>query len=65
MPRPSGYALANHLLKGRLVEHLEQWRAEGLSFDTIAWRLREHGVVVTGETVRVWYRDQRRDGGAA
>ena len=65
MPRPSGYTLANHLLKGRLVELLDQWRAEGLSFDAIAWRLREHGVVVTGETVRVWYRDHNERDGAA
>lgn len=66
MARPSGYPYANLLVSGRLTELLDQWRTEGLSYNTIAWRLREYGVVVTGETVRVWYREhQERDGGAA
>ena len=65
MARPSGYPYTNLLLKGRLAELLEQWRDEGLSYDAIAARLRfEHGVVVTGETVRVWHQ-RNRDGGAA
>lgn len=58
MARPSGYPYANLLLKGRLAETLEQWRIEGLSYGAMAVRLRfEYGVVVTGETVRIWYRE--------
>jgi len=57
MPRPSGYPYANLRLGGRLAERLTEWRTEGLSFDSIAFRLREHGVVVTGETVRQWVRE--------
>lgn len=57
MPRPSQYPAANEALDGRLAERMRSWRDEELSFDTIAYRLREYGVVVTGETVRQWWLD--------
>lgn len=50
----SQYPLADRLVGGNLDQRLACWRAEGLSFHEIAFRLREHGVTVTGETVRRW-----------
>jgi len=49
------YPLVDRLLDGTLAARLRTQRAEGLSYDEIAARLRDDGVVaVSGETVRQW-----------
>ena len=49
------YDLANLALGGRLAESLGEWKAEGLTLDRIAERLRADGIDVSRETVRRWY----------
>lgn len=47
--------LIDKALGGRLDELLADLRSQGLSYETIAARLySEHGIEVSGETVRVW-----------
>lgn len=51
----SQFPLVDRLVGGDLKERIAAWRAEGLSFNDIAIRLREeHGIAVTDETVRRW-----------
>lgn len=51
----SQFPLADRLVGGDLKERIAAWRAEGLSFNDIAIRLREeHSIAVTDETVRRW-----------
>lgn len=58
MPPRSTYPLLDRLLDGHLAERLTERRAAGESFDTIAEALRrEHGVSVSGATVRRWIMD--------
>lgn len=50
------YLLHDRILDGRLGKMLDDWRAEGLSFPEIAFRLRtEHDIKVSDETVRRWH----------
>lgn len=56
MGRRPQHLLVDRLLKGRLAESLTAWRDEGLSFESMAFRLHaEHDIEVTSETVRRWY----------
>jgi len=53
----SGYDIANQLTGGRLGHRLRALRAEGLSFERIAERIRnEFGIPCTGTTAQRWYR---------
>lgn len=56
----STYNLADGVLGGRLAETLSEWRSEDPrpSFDLIVVRLKEHGIVVSRETVRQWVNRQ-------
>lgn len=54
MGRQTHFELANRLYDGDLRSILEGWRAEGLSFEDIAHKLRENDIRVAGETVRNW-----------
>lgn len=59
MPGPrSTFALADRALDGRLRDLLLDWRAEGLSYTTIAKRLlMEHELDVSTSTVVRWISD--------
>lgn len=53
--QPSVRDRADEALGGNLRSHLGDERANGLSYADIAFRLRsDHGVVVSGESVRQW-----------
>jgi hypothetical protein len=54
-PRSAIFLTAQHAFKGKLPEWLRARRDDGETFDDIAIELREHGIVVTGETVRAWW----------
>jgi len=57
MPGRDMFALYDRLLKGTLIEVLSALKAEGLSANEIAYRIRsEHDVDVSHETVRRWLR---------
>lgn len=57
MPSRSTFDLHDALLDGELTKNLRTWRAETppVSYDEIAVRLRDRGVVTTSETVRRWF----------
>jgi hypothetical protein len=58
--------LTDRLLDGNLDAWLAEQKDAGHSFAEIAFRLRtEHQVIVTGETVRAWYKDSAQMGGDA
>jgi intein-encoded DNA endonuclease-like protein len=64
MPASNTFPIYDRVLGGRLEALLRRWRAEGLSYEAIAHRLADdHGVTVTGQTVRRWLVDL--DQGAA
>jgi hypothetical protein len=51
----SQFPLVDRLVGGDLEQRITAWRAEGVSFSEIAFRLREqHEINVTAETVRRW-----------
>jgi len=54
MARQSRYDLTDRLLGGTLADRLAAARADGTSFDDIAFSLRADGIEVSGETVRQW-----------
>lgn len=55
MPRTSTFPLYDRLAGGGLLEQLQEWRSEGDSYETLAYKLRaEHGIVVTASTVFRW-----------
>lgn len=48
--------LTDRLLDGKLDTYLAERREKGDSYNEIAFTLRtDHGVSVTGETVRAWF----------
>lgn len=53
------YEWADQTLKGRLKGQLLRWRAQGVSHEEVARRLRDKGVTVSRETVRRWYLDMK------
>jgi hypothetical protein len=56
MPMPSRFDLVDRIIPEGLSDYLNKARENGESFSTIARRLYvEHGVDVTGETVRQWF----------
>ena len=54
MPTASTFPLYDRILKGTLTGLLEEWRAEGVTYDEIAERLRGRGVQTTRSTVQRW-----------
>lgn len=62
----SNYELADLALGGNLAQRLREWRAQGLSLDRIAEKLRhDDGIHVSRETVRRWFVDIDASEGAA
>lgn len=55
MARQSTFELYDRILAGGLRDLLAGWKAEGLSMEEIAFRLRGHAVTVSRDTVRRWY----------
>ena len=45
-------SLVDEKLGGRTTELIQAWRAEGLSWNEVAYRFRELGIDYTGETWR-------------
>lgn len=55
VPTGTTFPLVDRLLDGRLAEILTSWRAEGLSYETMARRLEaDHDVTVSIATVYRW-----------
>ena len=55
VPPTSTYHLVDRILDGDLTRKLDAWRAEGLSYEAIAFRLRsEHDITVSTATVCRW-----------
>lgn len=55
MANRSTYPLVDRLMDASLGERLKTWRAEGLSFETIADLIRDEAqVTVSASTVRRW-----------
>ena len=55
MATRSTFPLVDRLCNENLAEWLAEWRANGLSFETIADRLNaESGVTVSASTIRRW-----------
>lgn len=58
MARQSNFELYDRLVfRGGLAKQLTDWRTEGHSYEEIAYRMREKGVIVTSVTVWRWVRD--------
>lgn len=55
--RASTFALHDRLIGGDLRERLKAYRDEGFSYDEIAFRLRDEGVVISRSTVHRWCQD--------
>jgi len=58
MARSSTFDLYNRILKGKFPQMLADWRAEGLSLEEIAYRLRDIDVQATANTVGRWLKEQ-------
>lgn len=54
VPSQPLYPLADRILGGDLADRLKAFRANGLSFESIARELSSEGIEVSGETVRKW-----------
>ena len=54
MARTSTLDLYDRLLDGQMRVLLRQWRAEGLSLDEMAYRLRDLDVTASRSTVGRW-----------
>ncbi len=55
MPNTATWRMADRLTGGTLADTIRGYRSQGLSPDQIASRLyAEHGVEVTGRTLRRW-----------
>lgn len=48
------YLWVNEALDGKLGQFLAEWRAEGLTYDQIAYELRDRGYIVSRNTVGRW-----------
>lgn len=57
MARTSSFPLHDRAHGGGLANELRGYRAEGLSYAEIAFRLREAGTVVSPSTVHRWCRE--------
>lgn len=55
--RTPTYHLYDRLMNGRLGSTLLAWKAEGVSQDEMAFRLRAEGIAVSRETIRRWVKD--------
>lgn len=56
MPPKPVRPLIDRLLDGKLDAILGEWKADGLSFAEMSYRLRsEHDITVSGETIRQWF----------
>lgn len=56
MPLPLSYQLLDRLMGDGLLDHLNGQRAEGRSYDDIAFDLStQHNVRISGENVRRWH----------
>lgn len=51
------FHLYDRILGGELTPLLRQWKADGVTLDEQATRLRARGVAVSRETVRRWAKD--------
>lgn len=54
MASRSTYPLYNRLTDGQLESLLRAWRAEGLSFAEITYRLRDQDIATSASTVHRW-----------
>ncbi len=58
MPNTATWRMADRLTGGTLAATIRGYRSEGLTPDQIAARLyADHGVEVTGRTLRRWFTD--------
>lgn len=65
-PKSPAFRMADRLTNGRLVELIREGRAAGESWDRVARRLdADFAIDVTGETVRLWYRQLEDEAGVA
>lgn len=48
------YLWVDEALNGKLAEQLATWREEGLTYDQIAYELRDLGYVISRNTVHRW-----------
>lgn len=58
MARVSSFELYNRILEGKLPTILAELRAEGLSLEDIAYRLRDMNVQAKAGTVGRWLKEQ-------
>lgn len=58
MQSGSTFLLYDRILNGELTQILTGWRAEGVSFDVMAERLRDMGVKASRSTVNRWCAEQ-------
>jgi intein-encoded DNA endonuclease-like protein len=54
MARTAAYELADLRLDGKLAKMLADWREDGVSYSEMSYRLRDHGIQVSHETIRRW-----------
>lgn len=48
------FDLYDRLLDGGLTKLLREWREQGVTLDEQSFRLRDHGVTASRDTVRRW-----------
>lgn len=58
MPKASTFPLYDRITGGKLTQLLTDWRAEGVSFDVMAERLRDMGIAASRSTVNRWCAEQ-------
>jgi transposase-like protein len=56
MATRSSFDLVNRATGGHLKANLARWRKNGESYDAIAFRLRDDGIVISRSTVHRWCR---------
>lgn len=63
MAPPSTYDFLNRRMRGKLPRFIQKRRAEGLSYNEIAYEIRaEYGEKVTGTTVGNWIKKHDLNG---
>jgi transposase-like protein len=65
MSRPTTFDLYDRIVDGNLRSLLAGWREEGLSFDDVAYKLRDHGISVSRSTVGRWLKSLEAEEPAA
>lgn len=65
MRRTNTLRMADRLMGGTLEAELRRYRGAGVPFEAIARLFRDHGVEVSGETLRRWAKQLGVDNGEA